>query len=527
MDRFIVAPGELILVSDGHGGTTRVNGTSFAAPLVSGAITLLHDRWQWLTRHPEATANIILETARDLGEEGTDPIYGRGLLDVQASQSPINFDNLYFYEISEKNGVDKPVSASQIRAGGLKSTWEASETYFYAFEDVGGTFRDFAIPVSTRLIGQKAGVDGIDEYFQSYITSRFQDWIRKGSGFSDVASYESHNPAGWNFAMTSSDPVGRTAMGGYVVREPSTSIKFTDPTRKLAFSLGQGQGARTLTGNSGFGLTSDYDRNFGGVNPLLGYASGGAFFDAEYEVAKNTRLAFGYTENTYIHSENEFLDPALQEQFRGLEDYRADAMNLRLTHNAGKNAQFSLSYAVLREKNGLLGVQSTLASDFENGARSQTLTFGANFQLPENFSLAASATAGLTSTGNERQSFTTAGDGVMTSAFAVSMTKKGLLGNNDMLRVSVSQPMYIENGDLEFTSVQVTDRNTGERGEVTQRFGISGESRKLTSELLYSAPVFDNNGEMSLFGRMDYRLNPENNKNVDGIVMGARLKIAL
>ncbi|MEO0833646.1 MAG: S8 family serine peptidase, partial [Pseudomonadota bacterium] len=43
-DRFLVAPGELILVSDNNGGTTRLSGTSFAAPLVTGAVSLVHDR---------------------------------------------------------------------------------------------------------------------------------------------------------------------------------------------------------------------------------------------------------------------------------------------------------------------------------------------------------------------------------------------------------------------------------------------------------------------------------------------------
>jgi hypothetical protein len=45
MNRFLVAPGELILVADGNGGVTRMSGTSFAAPLVAGAIALIHDRW--------------------------------------------------------------------------------------------------------------------------------------------------------------------------------------------------------------------------------------------------------------------------------------------------------------------------------------------------------------------------------------------------------------------------------------------------------------------------------------------------
>ena len=56
--RTVVAPGELLLLSDGQGGVTRHSGTSFAAPLVSGAIALLHDRWAWLAKEPEATAKL-------------------------------------------------------------------------------------------------------------------------------------------------------------------------------------------------------------------------------------------------------------------------------------------------------------------------------------------------------------------------------------------------------------------------------------------------------------------------------------
>ena len=40
-NHFIVAPGEMILVADGEGGVTRMSGTSFAAPLVAGAIAYL------------------------------------------------------------------------------------------------------------------------------------------------------------------------------------------------------------------------------------------------------------------------------------------------------------------------------------------------------------------------------------------------------------------------------------------------------------------------------------------------------
>lgn len=44
MNRFIVAPGELILVADGTGGLTRQSGTSLVAPPVAGTVALIQDR---------------------------------------------------------------------------------------------------------------------------------------------------------------------------------------------------------------------------------------------------------------------------------------------------------------------------------------------------------------------------------------------------------------------------------------------------------------------------------------------------
>ncbi|HEX4412143.1 MAG TPA: S8 family peptidase, partial [Lacipirellulaceae bacterium] len=98
MNHFLVAPGENILVEDSSGNLSRASGTSFAAPLVTGAVALLQDRWPWLQQHSAETVQIILQSATDLGAPGVDPVYGWGELNIQASQSPLNFDNLIVYQ---------------------------------------------------------------------------------------------------------------------------------------------------------------------------------------------------------------------------------------------------------------------------------------------------------------------------------------------------------------------------------------------------------------------------------------------
>ena len=56
-------------------------GTSFAAPRVSAALAILKQKCPDLSyRH---LSFILLKSARDLGEQGVDEVYGFGLLDLE------------------------------------------------------------------------------------------------------------------------------------------------------------------------------------------------------------------------------------------------------------------------------------------------------------------------------------------------------------------------------------------------------------------------------------------------------------
>lgn len=84
-DRFLVASMIVsALAADGTVG--QVTGTSFAAPQVAGAAALLLGRWPQLTG--KQAGDILLASARDVGAPGVDPVYGHGLLDIEAALKP-------------------------------------------------------------------------------------------------------------------------------------------------------------------------------------------------------------------------------------------------------------------------------------------------------------------------------------------------------------------------------------------------------------------------------------------------------
>ena len=77
----LVAPGVGLVTADIRGGGyTRARGTSFAAPLVSGACALLlqiHPGWG-----PDQLLQALRASAADLGAAGPDTLYGWGLVDA-------------------------------------------------------------------------------------------------------------------------------------------------------------------------------------------------------------------------------------------------------------------------------------------------------------------------------------------------------------------------------------------------------------------------------------------------------------
>lgn len=78
----ITAPG-----ADINAGKSNVNGTSFAAPIVSAAIAVIREAFPYMTS-PEIT-QLLFETARDLGAPGIDDIYGHGMLDLERATRPV------------------------------------------------------------------------------------------------------------------------------------------------------------------------------------------------------------------------------------------------------------------------------------------------------------------------------------------------------------------------------------------------------------------------------------------------------
>lgn len=88
-NNYLTALGVRVRSFDETGAAKLYSGTSEAAPIVSGAVALLADAFPALSG--SEIARILLQTADDLGAPGTDPVFGRGQLNIERAFQPIGF----------------------------------------------------------------------------------------------------------------------------------------------------------------------------------------------------------------------------------------------------------------------------------------------------------------------------------------------------------------------------------------------------------------------------------------------------
>ena len=528
MDRFLVAPGELILVEDDAGGVKRASGTSFAAPMVSGAAALIQDRWPWFAAKPAETAYILLKSARDLGAPGVDEVYGAGLLDITAAQSPLDFSALRWYK-ADSTGKLTGYSVKQVLSDydseALKGVSSAG-LYYYAFEKVGSVERDFGIPLSTRLIGQTFTTkSGSSEFFQGYILSRLGAWAKSQTrGFADgstglgfgAGEAAVANPWGADLTLSLAP---REVRPGFEARGMDMQSRLHLSTDAGTADFGYGDGARYLAAFSGRATADDFNPTLGGVNPMLGLASGGAYMGYEGRLTDRLSLTAGATERSDRRDDTAGL--AVLRAGSAAETYSARAGSLGMTYKVTDGVSVSAAYVRLKEDAAVLGVQSLEAADFGDGAVSDAVNVGLQADLGAGVQLNLSGSVGETRTSGT-SALRTEDGGLKTSAWQATLSAQDLFAHGDAARLSLSQPLFIEKGRMSFSGVEVVDRLTGEKGVVTRAFDAAQE-RPLAGEVEYGRRLPFGQSEISFFGRAE--LNPTYTRDTQVYLTGARLRI--
>ena len=136
---YLTALGVRILANDETGAAFRWSGTSFSAPVVSGAVALLAQAFPNLTG--KQIVDLLLRTATDLGAAGTDTVYGHGELNLARAFSPQGSTSLPGSSVAVSLTDNGTLSAPMGDAGQGGMTTTIRDSYD----------RDFVVDLSPTL----------------------------------------------------------------------------------------------------------------------------------------------------------------------------------------------------------------------------------------------------------------------------------------------------------------------------------------------------------------------------------------
>lgn len=508
--RFLVAPGELILVSDGYGGVSRQSGTSLSAALVSGAVGLLQTRWPWLANYPDETVSILLKSATPLGAHpGADPVYGAGELNIAASQAPLDWNSLKVWRGGRGDDLSSVSLTSVLNKvkNGTQSSWDASKLYFVAYEKIGATYRDFQIPLANTLVGQHSSDDLGGQLFQSYLTTNLKAWVAGGAGFADGPAIESAMAGFYEDSVDLGQSMGMRKLlriapaetpAGYVPSGIPYEIEYSLVGANHAFRFGFGGGASALNGQSGLAERSDFQTGRGGANPLLGLASGGSFADWRFTPG-SSRLAFdiGFTQRSDRRDPSLFQ---LADPSNPAAVYAADATHLGAAYRLTDRFNLTAGLTRLHEATGLLGMQSLDPQLLHDGSVTTGLTIGFDTVLPWGVTFSGASTTAKTVTA-AGDSLHTASNGLTSVASELAVSKTNVLSIGDRLRLTVSQPLHVVGGDLAYKTWGVVDRQTGRLGVISEGASIGSGHAPIAGELMYGRLFPSQSSEVSFYLR--------------------------
>jgi len=495
-DYYVVAPSRVTTTAPTRGigegrpqwaGTS--NGTSFAGPHVAAAAALLMQAFPNLTA--AEVAEILFETARDLGAAGTDEVYGLGMIDLAAAFEPSG-------ELAAMTRAGAPVMLDNTMI-------EASTAFGDAFDKMPALLQVVALDsyrrayrqnlsgaITSRRVGPN--VSGLLDQVASH------GWSRVSLSDDSQISFSYTAPARADLALRDALPyAARTAQ--QEIRDVSFAFsQSVDARTDIKFSVGRG-------GISAFPLS-------GGSRTARSLVGTDVSLDAFSTLHRSARAlgltrqlgkALSYSASIAHYETRDDQDNLLVPENGPRAHAVAVANELGLQ---GASWRLALGGGMMEEAEGFLASRAGGALKLGDGSRSYYASAFGEKHWSGGWSLRARYTVGRTNAQTAQDSFIERFSVLSTSAFAAQFMKRGVLALADRLVFSVSQPLVVSAGS--FTAFLPLSKNSQTGELVYERVigQLAPEDRQKDFELMYEFAGRESG--FTLRANMLYQQNPGN-----------------
>jgi subtilisin family serine protease len=464
-----------ITTTGGQQFETLVSGTSFSAPQIAGAAALLFSAFPNLTA--TQVVDLLLSNASDAGAAGTDPIYGRGILDIASAFAP-------------KGQTALAGTTTQVPLGGLTGTTSA------AMGDAG------------QAITPQAVV--LDGYGRAYRVSLGSGLRRAGVGLR-------LGPALLDDSRGIATSLGAASLGFTAHRDRASSAwsgalrvagDERTPDRVLAARMLAQVGTATTLG-FGFAQGSDV------LTAQLAGQGAPAFlvaadpqddlgFTGTDRTAMALRRQIGRTGLTFSAESGRVFDGLLTDPARYLLSAGVPDRTGRFTRFAvaadrrfgALSTQATLAW--LREDRTVLG--AALHPGFDpRGANTAMLDLAGQWQLASDWTAGAAWRQALT---HARTGAVIAGGSTLVSnGWRIDLARRNLFERGDTLALRFAQPMRVTAGGLKLRLPETWDYATGTATTVLSRLDLTPSGRELEAELRWQGAVLGGEASASVYTR--------------------------
>ena len=245
-----------------------VSGTSFAAPIVSGALALMMEHFRG-TRGNTAVVKRMLDTADRSGHYAELETYGAGFLDIEAALSPVGTLNAgQSARPLSRTMFHTPAvfGAVALRASDIElAVFDRQDFPFWIPLSSRITVRDIGrspVPVFTEHIGTAAGLDALGQRWTA-LGNAERSWSQGGrwvAGFGPTSASLAREPhsRGWGYGLSFNDDgyLGSRTSGAFG-SDPRSGMSWISRTFEQELSAGWSVEA---TGTLAFGAPR-YEKN--------------------------------------------------------------------------------------------------------------------------------------------------------------------------------------------------------------------------------------------------------------------------
>jgi len=374
----IAAPGSSIystvptaLKSSGY---DTYNGTSMAAPHVSGAIAVMKEKWPNLTG--AQIVDLIIGSATDLGASGVDEVYGVGMLNMAGAMTATTAQS--FSYVGSNGNLQKIEKNGSISANSILSNLASKnvaigfvDSYDRVYSNRSNQFNSLKeenITDQQNFFKFRNGIT--DTGLNTYLNMSFVDYGNNHENFDlKYRSYSFQEDDYQNILLgdnimtvnlfnnftISTNPINENNSNSLLLK---TSFSSVNPKSQNIISFGYGYEQNRL-------LNSEFTGAFEAKNNNTLYAS----VSRKQKISKkgnlNFKIGYGVTKSNFSNQE-----------FFNMSDLETSSASIGYIHSE-KNSKFALSLeAPLSISSGQANYQSVSGYDSEGNYKNSIQTIG-------------------------------------------------------------------------------------------------------------------------------------------------------